>query len=182
MPACWPFLSHFYNQALCLWGLSWNYPSCLYGLKGCADKSAAEFYTTYIHGWRHSSIFVIDRCYGVLNWCPVIASRQQVSPILSLAVISLLIDQWDDLLHFKLSVGCSYDILLIFITKAKRVLRKKKQIHTEILYSCWFHGILNSHESSARSSTPFLHSSELHPLDHAYPVILVDGQDFDRLD
>ena len=29
-----------------------------------------------------------------LNWCPVIVSnRQQVSPILSLAVISLLIDQ-----------------------------------------------------------------------------------------
>ena len=30
----------------------------------------------------------------VINWCPVIVSkRQQVSPILSLAVISLLIDQ-----------------------------------------------------------------------------------------
>ena len=30
----------------------------------------------------------------LLNWCPVIVSiRQQVSPILSLAVISLLIDQ-----------------------------------------------------------------------------------------
>ena len=30
----------------------------------------------------------------VLNWCPVIVSkRQQVSPILSLVVISLLIDQ-----------------------------------------------------------------------------------------
>ena len=29
-----------------------------------------------------------------INWCPVIVSnRQQVSPILSLAVISLLIDQ-----------------------------------------------------------------------------------------
>ena len=36
---------------------------------------------------KNSSAFVI-------NWCPVIVSnRQQVSPILSLAVISLLIDQ-----------------------------------------------------------------------------------------
>ena len=73
-----------------------------------------------------------------LNWCPVIVSnRQQVSPILSLAVISLLIDQWEDLLHFKFSVGCklldSYDILLILITKTKRVLRKNK--YTEILDS-----------------------------------------------
>ena len=43
---------------------------------------------------------------------------------------SLLIDQRDYLLHFKFSVGCklldSYDILLILITKAKRVLRKNK--------------------------------------------------------
>ena len=40
----------------------------------------------------------------------------------------------------------------------------------------------SSRESSARSSAPFLHCSELLPLDHAYPMILVDGQDFDNLD
>ena len=28
---------------------------------------------------------------------------------------------------------------------------------------------------------PFFHSSELLPLDHAYPEILTDGQDFDHL-
>ena len=60
----------------------------------------------------------------------MVSIRQQVSSILSLAVVSLLIDQWDGLLRFKYSVGCkllgSYDILLILITKAKRVLWKNK--------------------------------------------------------
>ena len=69
--------------------------------------------------------------HWALNWCPVIVSiRQQVSPILSLAVISLLIDQWGGLLRFKFSVGCKifdcYDILLNLITKVTRGLRKYK--------------------------------------------------------
>ena len=47
--------------------------------------------------------------HAALNWYPVVVSiRQQVSPILSLAVISLLIDQWGGLLRFKLSVGCKH--------------------------------------------------------------------------
>ena len=39
-----------------------------------------------------------------------------------------------------------------------------------------FYCILSSHTSSAQSSAPFFHSSELLPLDHAYPKILVDTQ------
>ena len=44
-----------------------------------------------------AEVWVVLRFWGGLgpiNWCPVIVSnRQQVSSILSLAVISLLIDQ-----------------------------------------------------------------------------------------
>ena len=85
--------------------------------------------------WRDANNYQQEKTHLFLNWCPVIVSnRQQVSPILQLAVISLLIDQWDDLLQFKFSVGCklfdSYDILLILITKAKRVLWKNKNKYT----------------------------------------------------
>ena len=73
--------------------------------------------------------------YHELNWCPVIIStRQQVSSVLLLAVISLLIDQIDGLLRFKFSVGCKlmdrYDIMLILITKVKRFLQKNKNKYT----------------------------------------------------
>ena len=115
-----------------------------------SDSFSSITFPFFKMGTPRGSEFFPLRAVRYVNWCPVIVSnRQQVSPILSLAVISLFIDQWDDLLHFKFSVGCklldSYDILLILITKTKRVLRKKKQIHTEILDSClkfgWFYCI-----------------------------------------
>ena len=47
-----------------------------------------------MHLHTHRSHFKRYSSLIYLNWCPVIVSnRQQVSPILSLAVISLLIDQ-----------------------------------------------------------------------------------------
>ena len=102
--------------------------------------------------------------HWALNWCPVIVSiRQQVSPILSLAVISLLIDQWGGLLRFKFSVGCKifdcYDFVKFNHKSNARF--AKIQIHIKILHSClkfgWFYCIWNSHESHARSSVPFFH-------------------------
>ena len=80
---------------------------------------------------------------GVLvNWCPVIVSnRQQVSPILSLAVIRLLIDQWDDLLHLKFSVGCKlldkYDILFILITQGEFCEKTNTHWNTGFLPQIW---------------------------------------------
>ena len=68
--------------------------------------------------------------------------------------------------------------MLILITKVKRVLRKK-HIHNEpqiwliLLYlklSWIIHSIVRAI------------FSQLLPIDHAYPEILVDSQDFDRLD
>ena len=129
-------LNHFEEISYCINQINQNLPTeywfksvwqRLEGWDYYLDSSLARWFTDRFACWP-------------LNWCPVIVSiRQQVSPILSLVVISLLIDQWDDLLRFKFSVGCklldNYDILLILITKAKWVLRKK-QIHTEILDSC----------------------------------------------
>ena len=89
---------------------------------------------------------------------------------------------------FKLSVGCKlldfYDILLNLITKAARVLRKYKYtlrywIPASILIDFI---VSKTHESSVRSTAPFFHSLELLPLDHTYPMILVDSQDSDCLD
>ena len=55
---------------------------------------------------KKANLWVHSKDWSDLNWCPVIVSiRQQASPILSLAVISLLVDQSDGLLRFKFSVG-----------------------------------------------------------------------------
>ena len=84
--------------------------------------------------WAHS------KDWSDLNWCPVIVSiRQQVSPILSLAVISLLVNQSDGLLHFKFkfSVGGKTVIQLrYFVNHKSEASSAKKQIHIEILVSC----------------------------------------------
>ena len=77
----------------------------------------------------------------------------------------------------------SYDILLFLITKAKRVWPKNKYtLRNWILVSNLVDFIVSKALMNRLIIRTIFHSSELLPLDHAYPEIIVDGQDFDRLD
>ena len=120
-------------------------------------KNCFKDWSQFKWWWKSQMSYLCDNW---VNWCPVIVSiRQQVSPILSLAVNSLLVDQWDGMLGFMFSVGCkllnSYDILLILINKQSEVLRKKNKYTLRY----WI---------TDRNLVDFIVSKALmnHPLDH----------------